>query len=72
MKMVFLGAQIQAQFGVMDEEGNVTPQQPVGMTLHKLSDSAASDVVKVLIEQRNAAQAQLDAQPPAAPATAEE
>lgn len=60
MKIVHLTTEIRSMFGVLDDDGNVTPQEPIVASVPKFSLEAFSEAHRLISEKRDEATAESD------------
>jgi len=53
VKVVHIQTTVQTTFGVLDDEGNAIPQQPVTVQVHKFSAEAFAEAQKAIAAERD-------------------
>ena len=56
MRTVHIQTTIQTVFGVLDDDGNVAPQQPVVVNVGKLSEESFAEAFTVITKARDDAE----------------
>lgn len=65
--IVHLGTKMEAYFGVADEDGNVVPQEPIGVTVHRFEEKGFTTAFELLVAARDKLANPPDAEPEPTP-----